>query len=197
MTSTKAVIPLSQQPAYQAAVEKIVEIGRALAATKAKLETCHAELLESQHRGSAPHGVIERALALAGGSSYSAMPAAVTTTTEITRRQEERNALEAGLNEANKAANAVAQELSAAIGAQARPQHVAAVAHLLACLEALCKATRAEEDIRGNLERLGYSRHGLPFKGMTQPGRIEDTSGSAAFYFAREARAYINQYSQK
>ena len=74
--SDKNLIPLSKQPAYQEAISKVVEIGRALSATTAQLDKCQAALWEQQNKIISPPSLVDRAMALAGGSSLAATPPA-------------------------------------------------------------------------------------------------------------------------
>jgi hypothetical protein len=102
-------------------------------------------------------------------------------------------AFTAGLAEANKVAEAVARQLAREMGAKARGQHAEAVSRILECLQALCEANDQEERVRSDLEHLGYDNHGLPHQGFTAPGRMDDRNGAPAFYYAREATAYISR----
>ena len=62
---------------------------------------------------------------------------------------------------------------------------------ILECLEALCEANKAENQLRFELNNLGYHSHGLTAMHLHCVGEIDDRNGSFAFYYAREAREYI------
>lgn len=187
----ETIIPLAQQPEYKAAISKVVEISRALTATIEKLEEWRARFIEAQHNLPSPPGLIDRALALAGGALRSENQPVVTMTTEMERLEAERKELHDGLTAANEAANEVACRLAAEIGANAKGRHVAAVAHILECLEALCVANKAECEVRESLEKLGYDRHRLTHQAFGAIGQINDPNELACRY-AKEARHYIN-----
>jgi hypothetical protein len=190
------LIPLSQQPQYQSAISKVVDIGRALGDANDRLDQARAELNAIRRKTEAPSsgpGAIERAMAIAAGTTLANPMAPASLVEEIKRLEQEQADLKEGLLAANKAANDAAEGLSREIGLEAKPMHVATVRRVLECLEALCAANKEEEEVRAGLERLGYHRHGLEYKGIYGIGRIDDSSGSIAYYYRQQAKAYLAQ----
>lgn len=187
----KTITPLAKQAAYQEAISKVVEISRALTATTDQLNKRKSELWEMQNKVTSPPSLVDRALALAGGSPLSANPPVATTTSEIKRLEEEVLALQQGLRAASDAAELVDRKISHEMGLKSKPAHLAAVKKILECLEALCEANKAEIDIRRDLMSLGYHSHGLVAKHFAFVGEIDDRNGTPAFYYAQDSRQYI------
>lgn len=190
MKTSQKIIPLTEQPEYQAAISKVVEISRALSATTEKLEQCRAILLATPNPLPPAPSVIERALSLAGAAPQSEGPPVVTVAAEMQRLEAERKELHDGLTAANEAANATARSLAAKIGTSAKAAHVTAVERVLECLEALCLANKGESEVRESIEKLGYERHGLPYQGFNAIAQINDPNEDA-YRYARDARQYI------
>ena len=187
---SKNAVPLHKQSAYAEAISKTVEISRALTATTAQLEKSRSALLVMQDKVTSPPSLVDRALALAGGSPLSKNPPVETTTSEIKRLEEEVIALQDGLRAASHAAEQVDRQISQQMGLAAKPAHVAAVKKILTCLESLCEANKAEEEIRFELSKLGYHDHGLAAMQFRFIGGIDDRNGTPAYYYAIDARQY-------
>lgn len=187
----KPEIPLSKQPAYQTAIGQVVEIGRALTATTTQLEHSRSSLLERQNRKIAAPSLVDRAMALASGTPLSVHPLPPTTTEEIQRLESEEIALQDGLAAANQATEKLATTIARDFGRKSQAAHAASVKTILDCLRALDAANQSEEKIRLDLEKLGYHSHGLPNKSFTWVGGVDDANGSAAYYFTKDALAYI------
>jgi hypothetical protein len=191
--STPKIIPLSQQPTYQAAISRVVEIGRALSQTEDLLNRRRTSLIELQERVAVPLSYTERALALARGTLATASPAPESALKEIARLEAEAVELKKGMQTANAEAELIATTLSREFGNAAKKRHVAAVKHVLECVEAVCAANKAERDVTLDLERLGYHDHGIDRHAMFTIGEVDDTNGSPAYYFARDAKEYIGR----
>ena len=191
--SDKNFIPLSKQPAYQEAISKVVEIGRVLSATTAQLDKCRSAFLEQQNQAVSPPSLVDRAMALAGGASLRFSPPAPTTTSEIKRLEEEQIALQEGLRAANEAAEQVERQLSHEAALKSKAAHKAAVKKIIMCIEALCEANTAEAQIRGALSQAGYHSHTLQHHGFQFIGGIDDRNGGPAYYYAKDAREYVNE----
>jgi uncharacterized coiled-coil protein SlyX len=191
MANTK-LIPLASQPAYQEAVGKVAHISAALTRTTEDLERLQSQLFQLQNHATKTASDMDRALAIADGAAGSEALIPTGLQSEIERLTQTKKALQNGLVDANRAADAVAGELARTIAQGAKAQQVAAVKNILQCLEALCEANKAEEKIRLDLEKLGYSKHGLQPRGFDAIGRIDDWTGSPAYYFNKEAKRFID-----
>lgn len=192
MSATK-ILPLAQQPAYKAAIGKVVDIGRALAETTALLDRTRSAVYELESRASEALSAIDRAMALASGAPLATNPVPPTLSTEVRRLEEEERALREGLRAASLAAEGVARQLAREVGQQARERHVAAVRAVREALTQLGNANKAEEAVRIDLEKLGYDGHGLPHGGIIGLGAIDDWTGSPAYYYMRETASYIER----
>ena len=188
--STLKVIPLSQQPRYQAAIGRVVEIGRALAQTEDLINKRRTALIQMQEKVSTPLSYTDRALALARGLSAS-NPPPESAVKEINRLEAEAVDLKKGMETANAEADHIAAALSREYGDAAKKRHATAVKHILSCVEALCEANRAEGEVLWELERLGYHSHGLTRCACTAVGEINDTNGSPAYYYGVAAKEYL------
>lgn len=189
--AAEKLIPLAQQPEYQTAMRKVSDIGVALAKTNDLLNTYTTQLREIQSRPKREVSALDRALAIAGGATLEEAPVIRSVTEEINRLTQQKKTLQDGYNQAVAEAEQVANRLALEAGAKAKARHVATVAHVVDCLEQLCAANEAEEQVRRELERLGYDRHGLSPRKFMTIGSINDTTGSPAYYFAKDAKQYI------
>ena len=189
--SASKIVPLSHQPLYQAAISRVVEIGRALSQTEDLLSRRRSALISMQERVTTPLSYTERALALARGTPATSKPPPESALKEISRLEAEAADLKQGMTAANAEAQQIASSLSRELGAAAKKRHVAAVKHILECLEALCDANTAEGEVALELERLGYHDHGIQRHALFAIGDINDFSSSPAWYFSREATEYI------
>ena len=188
--SDKKLTPLNKQPAYQAAIGRVVEISRALAQTEDLVNRRRTALIQLQEKVSVPLSYTERALALARGVSTS-KPPPESQVKEIVRLEAEAADLKKGMETANGEAEQIAAALSREYGNAAQKRHGVAVKHVLACVEALCEANRAEGEVIWELERLGYHGHGLTRHACFAIGEIDDANGSAAYYFNLSAKEYL------
>ena len=186
-------IPLNKQPAYQAAIGRVVEISRALAHTEDLVNKRRTALIQMQAKISTPLSYTERALALARGLSAS-NPPPESAVKEINRLEAEAADLKKGMSAANAEAEQIAAALSREYGDAAKKRHALAVKHVLACVEALCEANRAEGEVLWELERLGYHSHGLTRRACFAIGEIDDTNGSPAYYYGVEAKEYLRSH---
>lgn len=198
--SNETIIPLTEQPEYQEAVARVVKISRAHSATSEKLEQCRARLASVQESSDAHQtpGLIDRALGIAAGSlgvsarmSTAESQPILTMTAEISRLEVEAKELYNGLRAANQVVDNIATSLARSLGQATKARHIAAVAHIRSCLAQLCAANDVEVEVRVQLEKLGYHSHGLPNQGFSAIGGMDESWGSPAFYFNRNALEYI------
>ena len=193
----KKIIPLSKQPAYQAAMAKVVEISRAMGHTTEQLTRCRAQADQILNSTPTKPSMLDRALSLASGISVGAAPVAVpeTLANEIARLEDEERCLKAGMVEASNAADRIAGDLAHEVTKIIRPAHVAAVKNVLDCMEKLVAANKAEWAVINELQKHGYDRHSMQRYALTMIGETNDQNGCPAYYFAREAKEYIANHS--
>ena len=187
----KKIIPLNKQPTYQAAIGRVVEIGRALAQTQELIDKRRSALIQMQDRVTVPLSFTERALALARGVPAALNPAPESAIKEISRLEAEAADLKKGMATANAEAEQIASALARELGAAAKKRHKEAVKHVLDCMEALCAANTAEGEVTLELERLGYHDHGIQRHAFFALGEPNDTNGSPAYYYSCDAKEYL------
>jgi hypothetical protein len=88
--------------------------------------------------------------------------------------------------------DAIAARLSRDVCAKFDTEHQAAARRILAALEELDAALGVADDLRNGIERAGYSAAALPDLAWPLIGRIDDSTGSMAFYKRKELRHIIN-----
>jgi hypothetical protein len=91
----------------------------------------------------------------------------------------------------------VSDDLSRQAGQHFVAQHKAEVARLREAIQALHAANKAEAVIRDDLVALGYTGGTVAYMGYGEAHDPSDNTGSPAFYWFRDAAAYIQTAGQK
>lgn len=183
----KELIPLHKQPAYQSVAKEIEEIAAKLNENTTELERWRKRLVEQSEGAPAPSAV-PKALAIVRGEAMESR----TPEEEVRKLEGEQRWLRAAYAELSGTRDRVASELGSEMGRALKDKHIAAVKAVQQAVAQLVEANEAEQQIRMDLERLGYYGHGLQNMSFIQIGDPADTNGTPSYYYMKESSRYIN-----
>lgn len=177
--------PIAKQPAYQAEADKLNRFVKQQADAERKLADLHKQLEQSKTVERTDEDAISKVEALLAGEERG---------TDLHAEIQATNSLIEALRNAQRAQHAVIRgvivQLAQAAGRRYEDEHKKRVKRVMAAMDELYSANRAEESLRDDLVRLGYTATALPamnFRGVEDP---RDRNGNAAFYWYREAERY-------
>ena len=185
---------IAEQPEHIAAYSKLQGFVTRKAELQERLEQLQAERasrMEAKHEGDLRADDIGAADALLSGARQDS-------------GTEQMQAIAADIAVLDKAETAQRQivkqvndALSAKAGQHFAGQHKAEVARLRDAIQALHLANKAEAVIRDDLIALGYLGGTVAYMGYGEAHDPSDNTGSPAFYWFRDAAAYIQTDGQK
>ncbi|KQV50059.1 hypothetical protein ASC93_11095 [Massilia sp. Root335] len=177
--------PIAKQPAYKAEADKLNRFVKQQADAEKRLADLHAQLEQSKKIERTEEDAISKAEALLTGEERGV---------DLHAEIRATNSLIEALRNAQKAQHAVIRgviaQLAQAAGRRYEDEHKKRVKRVMAAMDELYAANQAEESLRDDLVRLGYTATALPamnFCGVEDP---RDRNGNASFYWYREAERY-------
>ena len=185
---------ITEQPEHIAAYAKLQGFTTRKAELQEQLRQLqaeHASRMEAQHSNDRRTNDIDAADALLSGARQDSG----------TEQMQALAADIAVLDKAEAAQRQVLKQISDALcvkaGQHFAEQHRAEVARLRGAIQALHQANKAEAVIRDDLMALGYLGGTVAYMGYGEAHDPSDNTGSPAFYWYRDAAAYIQTAGQK
>ena len=178
--------PISAQPEYAAAFEKFTRFGaeRALAAKTLDALRLQASQLRQDDENKESSTISKAESLLSGESPYSLHA-------EIDKTSKLIEALDAAIQAQRSILARLEDTLSRAAGRRYADHHKAAVRRLMAAVNELHAANKAELTLRSDLQRLGYGQSTVPPMNLISADDPTDKNGNVAYYWYREAEAYV------
>lgn len=180
---------LNEQAAYREPAEKLAQFCNRREVEHQKLADLEDELSKQSNperaRENPEEKAIQQAEAMIAGTLS---PIPLTEQIETQRRLV--SSLEAAIKAQTTAVSRVEGELRVEAGKKHIEEHKALVRRIIAAVHALHEANKQEQDFRARLEELGYFG-ALPAMFMLGLGDPSDRDGSRAYYWIREAEAYL------
>lgn len=176
---------VSAQPEFAAATEKLNRFVKQFTDAEAKLATLHQQVIEAREKRSRieEDAISEVELLLAGAVPLD-LQHEIQVTTKIV------DALRKAIDQQHVVVRRVNQDMSRAAGRRHAEEHKKRVKRLMAAVEEMYAADQAEQALRYDLVRLGYTCESLPAMNLQNVEDPRDVNGGITPYWYREAKNY-------
>jgi hypothetical protein len=177
---------IAEQPEYKVEADKLNRFAKQKAEAEAKLVTLQDQLEQaSKPAARTEEDAISKAESLLAGEAHG-----VNLQAEIQATNKLIQALGAAVLAQHGVVHRVSEQLSRAAGRRYEEEHKKRVKRLMAAVDELHAANRAEQMLREDLVRLGYSGTALPamsHRGVEDPNAVCE---NITYYWYREAMNY-------
>ena len=185
---------ISEQPEFKAANEKLISFTQQRAVLQTRLDLSQAQLAQDmkkaneQEKGLSDIGEAERILSGVKSESLAAQSQSLFKDIDVLQRAE------AAQRQLLKSLN---DDLSRRAGLHFTEQHKAKVKRVIDAITELHLANVDEAVIRDDLVRLGYIGATIPVVTYLDAHDPDDSTGSPAYYWQRDAALYVQTPEQK
>ncbi|GGX76851.1 hypothetical protein GJV26_16975 [Massilia dura] len=182
---------LRDHPSHREALAKLSQFRTQLQSEQEKLNALRIEYTKSINPDEKQETGVEHAIQKA-----EAMISGAGSLESLSDQIQTKSRLIAALEAAGKAQSTIVDQVERTLSAEAAQhfitEHKAVVKRLLAAVEELHNANKAEYDFRNELEGLGYCG-ALPVMLFDQPAELDPSNnqGTRAYYWTRDAREYV------